>query len=835
MVMLLMESELSLNGSDAKRHAPGVPVTALEMESASVLANWETFTIAYSPKTEADSVPMTAANDGFVAAHGPTLAYVAAGRDAGAWSASSLSGGLNAGRDAGAIALGSSNILIHAGQDAYAWAFTGYNGSLTAGRDAFVESWRGIDAQVTAGRDGGMLSIDYAIGAIDAERYAGLITWGTAAGPMTVDGKEGAFGWVYKDFIGEVRSAHGDAYLIVYGNAVGAGRLAAGGRDAAAWVVGDAVGGVEAGEYAGAVVLGDFHGYLTAGADGFIASEGHVSASMDTGGDLSVYSFDGVTGNYHAGRDAAVMTYGDFDALLSADRDIGSGHYNYYGTAGVWARGDIRGTIAAGRNIGHWDHYYGYQYGGSSAFDIFSYGSINAVITAENPSGSSIGGRIGSVAARGSIDGLIRAAHSIQLVHAGQAIDAAIVAPYIGSVIENDASLGNFAYPDRPESIKAEVLAEAAAVYDEVLALREDLAEAIAESLEAFAADKAAALAELAEYQAAVDQALADAREEIHDALEADIERWAAARARVQQEAVRQLTDSLRLAEQAKTDLLDDIASAAAAADAAHQEALEGKQAVIDALTVCDTGMLALRDADAEAAWRDKCAFVNDLWRRLAEEAAARAESEVGLYDTVDRFFAGYAWIWTFGTSNLLRGWAYGELATRNHRGMAFNVGAATALVQAIFIGYRSVRLAPRGGLLDRIGNANLPYRTRITTGVKVSRFFATRTSYQHVINRSPITKWLHSRGWQSHHWCIPRSQGLGGSEGLRRITEAGWNLIPLPARWNRAISNGGRGFKVTRLLVGASPGIAFYGGYTLGSFVVDIGWWLTGEDPADE
>ncbi|MBM4094919.1 MAG: hypothetical protein FJ276_36740, partial [Planctomycetes bacterium] len=162
------------------------------------MANWETLTIAYSPKTEADSVL------------------------------------------------------------------------------ALVESWRGIDAQVTAGRDGGMLSIDYAVGAIDAERYAGLITWGTAAGPMSVDGKEGAFGWVYKDFIGEVRSAHGDAYLIVYGNAVGAGRLAAGGRDAAAWVVGDAVGGVEAGEYAGAVVLGDFNGYLTAGADGFIASEGHV-------------------------------------------------------------------------------------------------------------------------------------------------------------------------------------------------------------------------------------------------------------------------------------------------------------------------------------------------------------------------------------------------------------------------------------------------------------------------------------------------------------------------------------------------------------------------------
>ncbi len=141
----------------------------------------------------------------------------------------------------------------------------------------------------------------------------------------------------------------------------------------------------------------------------------------------------------------------------------------------------------------------------------------------------------------------------------------------------------------------------------------------------------------------------------------------------------------------------------------------------------------------------------------------------------------------------------------------------------------------PWSGILGRIGNANLPYRTPVTWRVKLSRFFATRTGYQQVIKHSPITKWLQSKGWQSHHWFIARSKGLAGSEGLRRITEAGWNLIPLPARLNRVIGNGGLGFNATRLLVGASPGIAFYGGYEFGSFVIDVGWWLTGGEPADE
>jgi len=46
-------------------------------------------------------------------------------------------------------------------------------------------------------------------------------------------------------------------------------------------------------------------------------------------------------------------------------------------------------------------------------YDIFSYGTIDASITADNPSEDPYGGRVGSVAAKGAIDGRISAAHSI--------------------------------------------------------------------------------------------------------------------------------------------------------------------------------------------------------------------------------------------------------------------------------------------------------------------------------------------------------------------------------------------------------------------------------------
>jgi hypothetical protein len=49
---------------------------------------------------------------------------------------------------------------------------------------------------------------------------------------------------------------------------------------AAAYVVGDWVGDIEAGDDAGAGALGGFNGNITAGASGYVISEGNAGASI---------------------------------------------------------------------------------------------------------------------------------------------------------------------------------------------------------------------------------------------------------------------------------------------------------------------------------------------------------------------------------------------------------------------------------------------------------------------------------------------------------------------------------------------------------------------------
>jgi VCBS repeat-containing protein len=528
------------------------------------------------------NVTANATVDAYLLSFGTTTAMLNVGQDGFAWSGAMLSGYIGAGRDAVAVSLASSNIGLNAGRDAFVWVFDVYQSNVIAGQDAFVVSCGGIHAGVTAGRDAGMFSIDYAIGSIDAERYAGMATWGTAAGPMVVDGEEGAFGWAYRGFNGEVRSANGNAFLGSYGNAVG---NATAGRDALVAVVGDFTGRVEAAEYAGAVTLGDFTGSLSAGAAGFIFSEGNVHAGMTTGDDLAVSAVGDVTGNYHAGRDAAVVTYADFSAALTADRDIGLHHYNYYGTPGVWARGDISGRITAGRNIGHWDHYYGYDYGGDWYYDIFAFGDIDAVITANNPSASPIGGRIGSVGAVGPIDGLIKAAHSIGYVCSGDAITATIIAPYIGSVAEFNSAITAIPYPETPDSIKADVLAEAALVYDQVLADKALVAADIADLVVELATVKAEVADSLAEARAKTSASVTDAKLEAQEALDEEVsQEWT------------ELYDASSTAGQVFNALGEalaqgraDLAGAVAAIQAAHAESRTRAEKLRNGISWSDT------------------------------------------------------------------------------------------------------------------------------------------------------------------------------------------------------------------------------------------------------
>jgi len=74
--------------------------------------------------------------------------------------------------------------------------------------------------------------------------------------------------------------------------------------------------------------------------------------------------------------------------------------------------------------------------------------------------------------------------------------------------------------------------------------------------------------------------------------------------------------------------------------------------------------------------------------------------------------------------------------------------------------------------------------------------------------------------GLQWHHWAIANSFGRHAGGGINRLAQAGWNLIPLTARLNRAIGNGGYGFNTVRGIVASSPFFSAAAGYGVGTMI---------------
>jgi len=473
---------------------------------------------AFVAAGDGGTVTMNAPNDAVLVSFGAVTASLNAGRDAFAWSAGNLLGNLQAARDGTAISLAANTMGLETGRYAYAWAFDEYHSNIFSGRDALVVSLGDVNAGVFASGSGLIYAVEDVIGSVDAGQYAGVVTWGDAAGPMTVKGPEGAFGWAYGDFNGFVESTDGNAFLTACGNGSGAARA---GLYAEAYTVGDWVGDIEAGDVGIGVALGNFNGNVMAASDGYILSESNVDAGMTVGRDVYVWAIGDVDGNYSAGRDATVITYADYDADLYAARDVGRREYNGYALPGVWARGNITGTIEAGRNIGNDQHtgaYTEWDYG------VFSYGTINATIKAENTVGHADGGHIQSVAAWGPIAGHIEAGDTIHYIRSGDAVTATLIAPNLLTLIEFDSTITtDHPYPDTPASVIDQVMAAVADDWALVLATKTQVSNDIAQLFVDFAADKALEAAALADVIAQVSASVANAITEAADALAADI------------------------------------------------------------------------------------------------------------------------------------------------------------------------------------------------------------------------------------------------------------------------------------------------------------------------
>ena len=425
---------------------------------------------------------ITAGQDVHVQSMANTNVTVPSGgaRDAYVWSAGPLTGTISPSRNGSAVAYSASTMSVTAGYNAAIFTLGNYQGQVTGGNNASAISL-GTFGGVVTGTDGSasVYAVDGAITAIvSAGEYASLVTWGAAQGPSSVTGPAGASLWAYGDIDASVSSFSGPAVATTYGNA---SSTSVSGADAALFAVGNAMAStVNASKFAGAITLGNFNGTVS-GKDAVILSEGSVSGgSLVAATDGYVYAVGSIMGSsFSAGRDIGAATYGTFDSSLSAGRNV----------TGVWARGDIRGTIAAGGSIGA-GGYYGNS--GAGGQGLFAHGSIDAMLLASD---------ISSVQAVGPIDGTFVAQDSISGVSSGGAVSAALSAQNIGAVSEFVTGLSSMVPPDVPASAKTEVLNDVATARGKVLAGRQQLSDDFDALMDEFATAKSDAAAALSKQQ----------------------------------------------------------------------------------------------------------------------------------------------------------------------------------------------------------------------------------------------------------------------------------------------------------------------------------------------
>src|SRR5207248_922005 len=111
---------------------------------------------------------------------------------------------------------------------------------------------------------------------------------------------------------------------------------------------------------------------------------------------------------------------------------------------------------------------------------VYSYGSINATISAMNAAGASDGGQIGDITAWGAIGGSITAAQQIGTVTSGGTVGATVAAPTMTSPVSNDASLLAGVIPDTPASVTGDVMAAVGTAHQAALDEQSQFAAAMA-------------------------------------------------------------------------------------------------------------------------------------------------------------------------------------------------------------------------------------------------------------------------------------------------------------------------------------------------------------------
>ena len=334
---------------------------------------------------------------------------------------------------------------------------------------------------------------------------------------------------------------------------------------------------------------------MTAGADAVFLGEGDFNVSATAGKDVFVYALGDVRGSYDAGRDASVVTFGNFHARLHAGRDVGGEIYGLQ-HPGVWAKGNITGVIDANRNVGGYDDHTPAIFDETRYPVIFAGGAINADIYARNTSHQPIGGKIGSVGAHGDIHGLFKAESAIDEVFSSGDIDAILDAPFVAGTRDNDPSvITDYPLPATPDSVKPQVLADAALVHAEVLADVDAVFTATDELMAAIAALEAEVHDSVATTRTEIALANESTKKEIEEHLQTIAQAIAAGFAQLRQQMQAEFDRARSDAKTARGELAGQIEDVRKLRDRGYSQAASMPAENQQILSVADAALAARR------------------------------------------------------------------------------------------------------------------------------------------------------------------------------------------------------------------------------------------------
>jgi len=152
--------------------------------------------------------------------------------------------------------------------------------------------------------------------------------------------------------------------------------------------------------------------------------------------------------------------------------------------------------------------------------------------------------------------------------------------------------------------------------------------------------------------------------------------------------------------------------------------------------------------------------------------------------------------------------------------------------------------MAARDGLepfFTRVGRVTgLPYRRPLTLGIRLQRLFVTPTRGYVGVADSPVAGliddlpgirsleleqghvFLQQRWWRvgspTQWYPTNRAANLG----MRRLGNAGWNLMAMPRALNQRLGQSPLGSLGFGVAAGTGVGAAGYGGYKLGGYIYD-------------